>query len=417
MAEEEATEKAAEKEQPKESIKPPPKPKSKKWLFCCGILILAVIIFFGWRTFIYLNSGSQDSASDTPSKATKTYSYHEPSTEAKTRQIDCLSLVVFRINKENVLCLNLYQTLAEDIQNKLSSSSYDRVLLYGEKTIFDGNPNTGMTDFAQKFYRVAKFTDQITLPTLMKYYGLENLDYITSEFSPFPAVYYNIDTIDNIMKNCKSDAAGCGLAHFGLYTNDQVLENQTNTVYFISRPNSTDTLKLDIDKPTDCYTSGTLMHETAHVLTNANESTLKGSQLSLHYGPTFFVEAQAELAGAQGHDWVCGTGTIKVSECVINGESDKNCDLIKFNSVFPPAGNHPKFPRDNNCELAMIDEFYKYIGSGDLLVSYPKFFQEFRAQTKVKDLSTDEAFMNFLLELTGDSQSVKDTLSSHGCSV
>ncbi|MBM2821044.1 MAG: hypothetical protein HW405_804 [Candidatus Berkelbacteria bacterium] len=405
----------------KDSVKDQEKPKkSKTWCCCLVLIILAILSFLGWRTFVFFGTKSEGTNSNqTTSKITKNYTYHEPSSEAKTRQIDCLSLVVFRITKKNVLCLNLYQTSAEDIKSKLSASSYDRVIVYGEKITFDGNPNSGMTDFAQKFYRVAKFTDQITLPKLMEYYGLENLEYITSEFSPYPAIYYFVDPIDSIMKSCSSDTAatGCGLAHFGLEVNDKVLENETNSVYFLSRPNSSDTIKLEIDKPFSCYTNSTLIHETAHVLTNANESTLSGSQLSLHYVPTWFAETQSELAGALGHDWVCGPGTIKVAECVINGKNAKDCDLIKFNSVFAPVGNHPKFPRDNNCELAMVNEFYNYIGTGDLKTLYSKFFQAVRAQTKVKDLSNDEAFTNFLLDLTNNDQSVKDNLSSHGCSI
>ncbi len=407
-----AEEKEATKEQPKKEEKP----KSKKWCFCLVFLGLAIIAFLGWRTYVFFGSGANGNG--TPNQtASKTYTYHEPSAEAKNRQIDCLSLVVFRITKKNVLCLNLYQTSADDIQAKLSGSNYDRVIVYGEKTIFDGNPNTGLTDFSAKFYRVAKFTDQITLPKMMAYYGLENLNYITSEFSPYPAIYYLIDPIDLIMKSCSADAAGCGLAHFGLEVNDKVLENETNSIYFLSRPNSSDTIKLDIDKPSDCYTNSTLMHETAHVLTNANESTLKGSVLSLHYVPTFFAETQAELAAVLGSDWVCGAGTIKKSVCEKDGKVSESCDLIRYNSIFPPAGQHPKFPRDNNCELAMVNEFYKYIGGGDLKTLYPKFFQAVRAQTKVKNLSTDEAFINFLLGLTNNSQSVKDNLSSHDCSI
>jgi len=289
------------------------------------------------------------------------------------------------------------------------------VIVYGEKIIVDGNPNTGMTDFAQKFYRVAKFTDQITMPKLMEYYGVDNLNYITKEFSPYPAIYVFIDTVDSIAKSCRQDALGCGLAHFGLQANDSVLNNETNSVYFIARPNTQDTLRLEIKKPSDCYTNGTLIHEIGHVLSNANESTLQGSQLSLHYAPTWFDEAHAELTGTLGPGWVCGSDTIKTTECVIGGKSDKDCDLIKFNSIFPPAGNHTKFPKDNNCELAMINEFYKYIGSGDLKTQYAKFFIALRAKTKTENLYEDSAFANFLIRLM-DNQNVKDNLSSHGCS-
>jgi hypothetical protein len=251
----------------------------------------------------------------------------------------------------------------------------------------------------------------------MEYYGVENLDYITKEFSPYAAIYYFVDTVDKIAQSCREDALGCALAHFGTQVNDRVLENETNEVYFIARPNTQDTLRLKINKPSDCYTNGTLIHETGHLLSNANQSTLKGSQLSLHYAPIWFDEAHAELAGTLGTDWVCGTGTVKIDECTINGKNDKNCDLIKFNNVFPPAGNHTKFPKDNNCELAMINEFYKFIGAGDLKTQYSKFFIALRAKSKNENLYQDDAFMNFILGFSGNSQSVKDNLSSHGCSI
>ncbi len=407
-----AEEKEPEKEQPKKEEKP----KSKKWCFCLVFLGLAIIVFLGWRTYVYFGSGSNQSSTPKPA-ASKNYTYHEPSTEAKNRQIDCMSTVFYRMEKKNALCLNLYQISAEDIQEKLSSSSYDRVIVYGEKIIVDGNPNTGMTDFSQKLYRVAKFTDQITVPKLMEYYGVEDLNYITQEFAPYPAIYVYIDTVDEIAQSCRSDALGCGLAHFGLQANDSLLNNTTNGVYFLARPNTQDTLRLEIKKPSDCYTNGTLIHEIGHVLTNANQSTLQGSKLSLKYVPTWFDEAQAELTGTIGPDWVCGTGTVKTTECLINGKSAKDCDLVKFNNVYPPAGNHTKFPSENPCDLAMINEFYKFLGSGDLESQHSKFFTALRTKTKVKDLSSDEVFMNYILEFLGNSQSVKDNLSSHGCGI
>jgi hypothetical protein len=390
------------------------KPKSsRKWYFCCGIILLFIIAYF---VIGFLVANRHSSSTKTTPAPAKNYQFHEPSAEVANRQIDCMSLVYYRVNKKNALCLNLYQTSAEDIQGKLSASNYDRVIVYGEKTIFDGNPNTGMTDFSSKFYRVAKFSDQITLPKLMEYYGVENLDYITKEFAPYPAIYYYIDTADTIAKSCSSDALGCALAHFGALVNDQALENQTNTAYFLARPNTQDTIRLAINKPSDCYTNFVLIHETGHVLSNANQSTLQGSQLSLHYAPIWFDEAHAELAGTLGLAWVCGQDTVKTEECTINGKNDKNCDLIKFNSVFPPSGTHTKFPKGNNCELAMIDEFYKFLGSGDLKTQYSQFFIALRAKTKNENLSTDEAFISFLINLSGNNQSVKDNLSSHGCS-
>lgn len=391
------------------------KPKSKKWFYCCGILILIVLLYFG---LAFLASSRQSTTTKkTETAPVKNYSYHEPSAEAKNRQIDCMSTVFYRMEKKNALCLNLYQTSAEDIANKLSSGSYERVIVYGEKIIVDANPNTGMADFSQKLYRVAKFTDQITLPKLTEYYGVDNLDYITKEFSPYPSIYVFIDTVDKIAQSCQHDALGCGLAHFGLQANDSLLENETNGVYFIARPNTQDTLRLITSKPSDCYTNGTLIHEIGHVLSNANESTLQGSALSLHYAPTWFDEAHAELTGTLGVGWVCGAGTVKVEECTINGKSDKNCDSIKFNSIFPPAGNHTKFPKDNNCELSMVNEFYKFLGSGDLKSQYAKFFTALRAKTKNENLYEDNTFMDFILGVTGNNQNTKDALSSHGCQI
>ena len=68
----------------------------------------------------------------------KGYQYPQPSEEALNRTVNCNDLYsLYEFPRSNSLCLNTFQTSPEDITQKLSESSYDRIVLYGERSVFD----------------------------------------------------------------------------------------------------------------------------------------------------------------------------------------------------------------------------------------------------------------------------------------
>ncbi|MDZ7586736.1 MAG: hypothetical protein U0946_03185, partial [Patescibacteria group bacterium] len=205
---------------------PPQKPKkSKKW-WCCGVAIFIIALI---GVAIYWYESKEASSNVVKFSPPRNYQYHEPSTEALNRNLDCKKLVLYARSPEkqkyNILCLNLYQTSPEDIAAKIAAQKYDRIIIYGEKAIFDANPSiTAAADFSKNFYYTAKFTDQYTLPKMMTFYGLSDLSYITKDFSPYPALLYELEPISEVHRICKhNSASGCAQMHIWSILDEKVL--------------------------------------------------------------------------------------------------------------------------------------------------------------------------------------------------
>jgi len=399
----------------------PPKPKKRKW-WCCGfIFVIIALIVVG----IYRYE-SKSSSSNVPKLApAKNYQYHEPSVEALDRNLDCKKIILYArsIEKQNynLLCLNLYRTSPQDIVAKISAQKYDRIILYGEKVIFDANPSiASATDFSKNFYNTAKFTDQYTLPKMMAFYGLENLDYIRRDFSPYPALLYELEPISEVKRICKSTgASGCAQMHIWSVLDEKVLTEHIWTDHeFLSKDNM-DSVSWDTRWPEDCYTNYVLMHETGHLLAWAHELKVIGMSVNTwYYLPKWFDEQQAGLMEVLGQNLVCGEGTRININSRVNGKDLPGKDITYSNSLYPAISLSQDYPRDNPCELGMLSSFYRYLDKGDLSLTYPAFMTSFRNAMEVQnDFREDSTFLNFLKSVHNNDPAEMDFLRSHQCAI
>lgn len=405
---EEKDEKVGQKEKPK---------KSKKWFFCCGIIVLLIVAYIGYS--IYDSRKGSTTKKSTPAPA-RNYEFHEPSAEAANRKIDCLSFIAFRITKKNVLCLNLYQTSTQDITNKLSSGSYERVIVYGEKVAFDAPTNNpaNLANFPEAFYNTAKFTDQVTMPKLMDFYGVANLDYINTEFAPYPSIYFQFESSEKTKDDCRNELIdGCATGHYHIELDEARLKPTFFPILSYYRAGSTDSIEMTYSLPENCDSGSTMLHEIGHQLTKAQNVHITGMEMTLNEPPEWFGEHQAGLTEILGPELVCGQGTISGYKSSINNKEGKT-NIIEFNSIFPPAPlSHDEPKEDQTCELAIINSMYHWLQKGDYIRQHQSFFQAFNnrmAQGRIKD---DKEFMDFILGLFGSDTSEKDFLSSKGCGV
>ena len=118
------------------------------------------------------------------------------------------------------------------------------MVLYGQNLFFDVSMNVDKpTDFASRIYKVAKFTDLITLPRLMTLYGVSNLNYINTDYAPYPAIYYEVRNQADVNRICRSNhnVGGCSIFHFNIVLLDDAIAptEQTSRWYARSR-NETD---------------------------------------------------------------------------------------------------------------------------------------------------------------------------------
>lgn len=391
----------------------------KKWC-CCGVILVVLLIAVG--VYWIQSKSPSDEVKFAPPR---NYNLSNPSAEAQKRNIDCKKIIIYKNTPAkqnyNLLCQNLYQTSADDLYAKITGQKYDRIIVFGERVIFDANPQViSSRQISDKFYNIAKFTDQVTLPKLMSFYGVANLDYIDTNFSPFPAFTYEFESKEEFTKLCKSStASGCALMHFWSVLDESVFTRKADWIdqHFLSKDNM-DSVSWKTKWPENCYTDTVLMHETGHLLIQAHAFTVIGRSISAwYYIPSWFNEQQAGLAEIYGQNEVCGTGTLADFNVRVNGK-DLPKDLVYFNSLYPAISLSQTYPRDNECELGMLSSFYRYLAKGDINTTYPAFMIAFRDAMEVNsDFRDDQTFLNFLKDLHHNDSAEMDFLRSHKCSV
>ena len=140
----------------------------------------------GWNLYFWFRPFSKARMSDEEidkliyPAAPKGYQYPNPPKEALTRTIDCKDVYYMsEFPRVNPLCLNVFKTSPEEISRMLKEGSYDRIVLYGQQSVFDAATisDKGET-YIEDLYQNVKFMDQIAVPKMLAAYGLPNVSYI-----------------------------------------------------------------------------------------------------------------------------------------------------------------------------------------------------------------------------------------------
>jgi hypothetical protein len=410
--------KVEETEKKVASVEVTDKPKRRWW--CCVVPV--VIIFLAIVAFIVSQLMPQDYSKHTPSKG---YVLPQPSAEAQNRQLECNDFREYKLNpdKYRPLCLNLYKATADQINQANSGGQYDVVLLYGQYSTFRlylPSKIRDVSNVGESFIEVAKFNDLITIPKMMDWYGLSNLDYIPKELSPYSALAYHFADQEKLKELCGGYAAGCAILNFQTVIKDVFLMPMKDTGMLAKKDNG-DLLQYDIKQPSDCLAITTITHETGHTFLVANKISVRGMVTDgwLH-APTYFNENLTEIFSYLFADDICGPGTIAVEKMVIGGQPAKG-GLIEFNGAFPPDNIHPtSFPNDNQCEQAIISSFSHYLLKGDNKVQFKNFVIAFRQGMKSAEYDAyrdDKKMARFMLKMLGNDPAEKEFLNSHACGI
>lgn len=384
-----------------------------------GIIVLAVIVF------VIIQIIPQNYTKHSPAR---NYQYPAPSSETLNRQLTCQDFPIFKNNptKYQPLCLNLYQTSAQEFNEASASGKYNRILVYGQYLTFDITvPTTirNVKDVGEAFLRVAKFNDLITLPKMMAYYSVNNLDFIPEQLAPYPSIYVQFADQEEVKERCKAYVGGCAILSFGVIIKDWFLADPKNWGSLITRPKSEsgDVLEIEYEWPSDCYAEEIIMHETGHNLLVANKIGVKGmSTLGWLKAPSYFNENLTEIFTMEFSDEVCGPGTVKIVKDVIGGKNMTG-GIIEFNGVYPPAMLHPtSYPKDNSCELAIMNTYSHYLAKGDFKTQFTNFIIQFRQAMKENEYGAfddDKKMANFMLQMLDNDPTEKEFLNEHGCGI
>lgn len=410
--------------QENQPVEKPKKSCLKRFLITSLILILIVGLIFTATQVIKKINTQAGSSSDKPAGPARNYVYPAPTQATLNRQIDCnKDLRMYRANPKNVLCLNLYRTSPNDIKEKMAGKSYDNIVLYGQNIFFDVATNIEKSsDFPERIYNVAKFTDAIALPKLMSLYGVGNLKYINKDYSPYPAIYYEVRNQADVNKGCSSqfNVGGCSIFQFLVILHEDSIKgkDQISKYYSWSRNETDDHLYYRQTVPIDCYTSYVVLHETAHSLIYAREHTVVGMSMAgnTNKTPKWFNEEQAGMMEITGFEPVCGTGIITDVEGSFT-KKVQNANFLKFQSVYPSnflAGGFTS----NDCQKAILTAFYRYLSQGNLESRMPPLMTEIREKSKIKGyLDNDKNFANLILRFLNNDPKQKEFLNSKGCAI
>jgi len=417
-------EKVVESAQPT-SPQPTPK-KSRKG--CCLIIFVGLIVLFlggsatGFMPFLDI-FGHNNADDVTKLAPARDYQYSAPSSTALIRTVDCLKVYYYSLDKtvakHNPLCLNLYKTSADEINQKIASASYDRVFLYGERVIFDfPNAHTGESNYGQKLIDITKFNDQFTLPAVMKLFGVPNLNYIGETRVPVGSIYpldmMYVRVEDNIGHACGENSGGCALVNAGAIIDAQILNSPVGGRRALSKPGTSDLISYNINWPENCYTQTNLLHELGHTMMSTRGQFNKNGQFVV---PFWFDEHISGLMKNIGLEYVCGAGTITDWKATIN-DKESDMDLIQFSALYPIASlSHAHPTTENTCALAVGTEFYKYLGEGDFATQFAKFFVFEREQASKGNIREDSVFGQIIVDLEKNPTAGKQFLQSKGCSL
>jgi len=344
----------------------------------------------------------------------KGYTYPNPSETALNRTVNCD--VVFGVPefpRTNPLCLNIFRTSAEDMKKELTSASYDRIVLYGERSVFDAPVSAqGDKQYIDDLYNAVKFMDLIAIPQYLHAYGLTDVSYITLT-KPYPYLYYRISVIDESDKLCRNaddtteKIQGCARGYFSSVIPVSAVGPQLSSARPILRKSDKKRFSYLTHYPSDCYANAIFTHETAHMLNIAGISETKERVMD-----TWLTEQIAGFFSIYGDNLACGDGTVS------NQRNKKSTDTVKelvaFNAPFAPAALSHDYPEGSTCRQALLSVWYTYLSKGNYQENFRNFFQEQRATTP--SLVDDSVFAKLLLRLNPD-PSVRTLLVSKGCTL
>jgi len=341
----------------------------------------------------------------------KGYTYPSPSEIARSRTIDCSLVYSFEgLGRENPLCLNMFKTDSADIAQALSNGSHDRIVLYGERSVFDGPTSSqGDKNFINNLYNTVKFMDLIAIPKFLDAYGLKDVSYVKTS-KPYPYLYFRISNADEADQIChygstEEKVQGCARGYSVAIIPIAAVGPQMSNARPILRKYDDKRFSYLTHYPADCYTNETFAHETSHLLNAAGESELGERTI-----PKWFNEQIAGFFGIYGAELACGKGTVVMQKNP--KETDVPKALAVFNADFAPADLSHEYPSDNTCRQAMLTAWYAYISSGDLKERFTNFFRKQRATTPL--ITDDTVFAKFLMNIDPSSGQL---LISKGCSL
>jgi len=340
----------------------------------------------------------------------KGYSYPAPSSVALNRTVDCRVIYSYpEFPRMNPLCLNLFRTSADDITKKLAERPYDRIVLYGERSVFDSPTSSeGEENYIRDLYNTIKFMDLIAIPKFLAAYGLTDVSYINST-KPYPYLFYRISNLDDSDKICHygdttEKVQGCARGFYSSIIPLAAVGPQLSDARPLLRHTDNQRFSYLTHYPEDCYTNDTFAHETSHLLSHAVQSETKVPPM-----PVWFDEQVAGMFGIYGAEIDCGAGTVTSQK---GKKKDTVEALLEFNTVFPAIDLSHEYPEDNTCRQAILTQWYRYLVKGNYQKNFKTFFTQQRSTTP--NLNDDAVFAKFLMGLDPD-PFTKPFLESKGC--
>lgn len=422
---------------PRQTIEPPK--KNRKWIIVVVVLVLGYFafsflpfltpLFFEWRSGDKAEKDLEMIAEMIKPGPARDYQFHSPSPEAAKRTINCKNLSAWQEELPIItpLCLNLYKTSPEEINRKVAEGKYDRIILYGEKIIWDAPVIRGEAlenlDLGKAVYDSARFNDQVTVPKLMALFGWDNLSFVNrltpNKIFPFPALYFRLSNDEEVQAACGNEGGdlkigGCALGMWSTVIPQSVLFEKMSLanqkVWRISEEKNPDYLVFDYKWPANCYADDVMIHEIAHTLLYAYRIYNPPQAL---VATKYFNEHLADTVKVYGTNLICGSGSVSN----FRDKSGKEMSLADFNSTYPPAKMGSAWPdTKHGCQLAMLNGWNTFITKGDFEKQFGAFGNALKSWMQAgKTIFDDKGLQNFIIQLNSNDENTKRELQYRGC--
>jgi len=341
----------------------------------------------------------------------KGYQYPNPSETALNRIVDCSVLYsMSEFPRKNPLCLNMYQTSEKDMGELVATGNYDRIVLYGELSVFDAPVSAdALQDYMKNLYGTVRFMDSIALPKFLSAYGLSDVSYVKAT-KPYPYLYYRISSLDESDQVCDQEGlseqvSGCARNYYASVIPFSAVGPQLSGARPVLRKTDKKRFSYLTHYPADCFTNDVFAHETSHLLNGAIQSETGNRVME-----SWFNEQVAGFFSIYGADLACGEGTVTMQKKPDIKDVPKA--LAEFNSTFAAASLSHGYPDDNVCRQAILTGWYQWLSKGNYRDNFRKFFVEQRTTTP--SIVDDTTLARLLLRLDTD-PTLRALLVSKGC--
>ena|GEM_PF-2074510 len=382
-----------------------------KKIFLIGIALLSFYLAVNFLPYAsdlvyYFKHKGEQPDIPVPVEAPRSYAvnidYAPVPDNIRKMKIDCANSadIPAQHRQGKILCLNLYQTDASDLKNKLTGAAWDRIILYGGFSIIDYPTKTvaSIDNYIEQIHTTARFIDNHLYPKFSLAAGIK---------IPAKKLYVHLTDGEANLKNyCLEDSSACARGENEIYL---LIHEKSKELYVPSGLDKGMKLGYSAGKneevvfwyneiqPPNCPMLSKLAHEVTHYFDN------------LAYGTTdiWLEEGVARIFELAIYKEICPPGVVPANVRKEEGGISYPVENLDFPSSDAMTFFLKKFWNGDECKLAqflVINEELKNQG----LSYHKKMSEAFKSKSATERISA-------LINSSSDPKKSENIFLAGGC--